>query len=331
MIRHYTSRAGDPHRHLHLQINARVYAAGAWRGLHSVGVRDSDRGDQRHRPRRGRDRPAVPVGARRARVDPRPGDRRDPPAGPVRRGVQRPDRADPSQRRPLRGRVARASTPARSRARGCARCGTGGRGREARPDKVVPTDGADLVARWNGELRELGYRDPTEPVALAGTRPGWIDRDAAADLVVSIARGEAVGVEHRRHPRGGRGPRSPRPASSPTRPREPSSPRTSPPAPSRRCVPLLARTDVPEHVRVAHLTSRCSRSRPTSSLGSPAARPARPRRCAWPRPRPGPDRPGPGRRGRCAGRRRSRWSWSKVPRAPGRPPRFASDPASCWR
>ena len=41
MVRHYTSRAGDPHRHLHLQINARVFAAGAWRGLHSVGVVDS--------------------------------------------------------------------------------------------------------------------------------------------------------------------------------------------------------------------------------------------------------------------------------------------------
>ena len=40
VIRHYTSRAGDPHRHLHLQINARVFAAGKWRGLHSVGARD---------------------------------------------------------------------------------------------------------------------------------------------------------------------------------------------------------------------------------------------------------------------------------------------------
>lgn len=40
-IRHYTSRAGDPHRHLHLQINARVHAAGSWRGIHSVGIRDS--------------------------------------------------------------------------------------------------------------------------------------------------------------------------------------------------------------------------------------------------------------------------------------------------
>src|SRR6059058_6138481 len=40
MVRHHTSRAGDPHRHLHLQINARVYAAGKWRGLHTAGVRD---------------------------------------------------------------------------------------------------------------------------------------------------------------------------------------------------------------------------------------------------------------------------------------------------
>src|SRR3712207_1124396 len=39
-VRHYTSRAGDPHRHLHLQVNARVFAAGRWRGLHTVGVRD---------------------------------------------------------------------------------------------------------------------------------------------------------------------------------------------------------------------------------------------------------------------------------------------------
>ena len=70
VIRHYTSRAGDPHRHLHLQVNARVWAAGAWRGLHSVGIRDIDRGDQRHRARRGRDQSAVPVGACRPRAHP---------------------------------------------------------------------------------------------------------------------------------------------------------------------------------------------------------------------------------------------------------------------
>src|SRR4051812_31068336 len=40
-VRHYTSRAGDPHRHLHLQIGARVFAAGKWRGLHTVGCATS--------------------------------------------------------------------------------------------------------------------------------------------------------------------------------------------------------------------------------------------------------------------------------------------------
>src|SRR4051795_6666980 len=39
-VRHHTSRAGDPHRHLHLQIGARVSPPGRWRGLHTVGVRD---------------------------------------------------------------------------------------------------------------------------------------------------------------------------------------------------------------------------------------------------------------------------------------------------
>lgn len=36
-IRHFTTRAGDPHRHIHLQVNARVLAAdGKWRGIDSV-------------------------------------------------------------------------------------------------------------------------------------------------------------------------------------------------------------------------------------------------------------------------------------------------------
>src|SRR5215217_8799948 len=40
-VRHYTSRAEDPHWHLHLQLLSRVSAAGKWRGLHTVGTRDS--------------------------------------------------------------------------------------------------------------------------------------------------------------------------------------------------------------------------------------------------------------------------------------------------
>lgn len=33
---HRTSRAGDPHRHVHVQWNTRVYAEGQWRGLHTA-------------------------------------------------------------------------------------------------------------------------------------------------------------------------------------------------------------------------------------------------------------------------------------------------------
>jgi len=34
-VKHYTSRAGDPHRHIHLQVNSRVLVDGVWRGLDS--------------------------------------------------------------------------------------------------------------------------------------------------------------------------------------------------------------------------------------------------------------------------------------------------------
>ncbi len=85
-IRHYTSRAGDPHRHLHLQVNARVLAAGKWRGYRHGRSARFDRGDQRHRARRRRVRPGVPGRAGRARLHPerRRGDRA---ARAVRRAV----------------------------------------------------------------------------------------------------------------------------------------------------------------------------------------------------------------------------------------------------
>jgi exodeoxyribonuclease V alpha subunit len=185
VIRHYTSRAGDPHRHLHLQINARVWVAGAWRGIHSVGIRDSIEAingighaavatDREFRsvlaahgftldPETSEVRELAPfVGAFSART------------AQIRRNVDRYEatwRTEHPDQEP--GRRLREAWDRRAWA-------------QARPDKVVPTDGAELVARWNGELRELGYRDPAQPVPLAGTRPGWIDRDAAAELVVSI-------------------------------------------------------------------------------------------------------------------------------------------------
>jgi conjugative relaxase-like TrwC/TraI family protein len=37
-IRHKTSRAGDPHRHIHMQIGTRVFAAGKWRALDTAAL-----------------------------------------------------------------------------------------------------------------------------------------------------------------------------------------------------------------------------------------------------------------------------------------------------
>ncbi|WP_075201064.1 MobF family relaxase [Leucobacter celer] len=37
-VAHKTSRAGDPHRHIHFQVGTRVYAAGKWRGLDTAAL-----------------------------------------------------------------------------------------------------------------------------------------------------------------------------------------------------------------------------------------------------------------------------------------------------
>jgi exodeoxyribonuclease V alpha subunit len=185
VIRHYTSRAGDPHRHLHLQINARVFAAGGWRGLHSVGFRDSIEAIN------GIGHAAVAtdpdfrssLAARGLTLDPDTSEIRElmPYVGAfsartsqIRRNVDRYEaewRSEHPGEEP--GPRLREAWDRRAWA-------------EARPDKVVPSDGRELVERWNHELRELGYRDPAGPVPLRGTQPGWIDRDAAADLIVSM-------------------------------------------------------------------------------------------------------------------------------------------------
>lgn len=183
-IRHYTSRAGDPHRHLHLQINARVFAADAWRGIHSVGIRDSIEAvngighaavatDPDFRtalsqhgftldPETGEIQQLAPyVGAFSAR------------AAHIGRNIDRYEaawRAEHPDQEP--GPRLRESWDRRAWA-------------EARPDKVLPTNGAELVKRWNDELRAVGYRDPQNPAALEPVTIGWIDRDEAADWVLS--------------------------------------------------------------------------------------------------------------------------------------------------
>jgi exodeoxyribonuclease V alpha subunit len=184
VIRHYTSRAGDPHRHLHLQVNARVFAAGGWRGLHSVGLRDMIEAingighaavatDPEFRAvlaahgltldaETGEIEQLAPyVGAFSARTS------------QIHRNI---DRYEAEWRREHPGEEPGPRLREAWDRRAWA---------DARPDKIVPTDGADLVARWNAELRALGYRDPATPAALEATQVGWIDRDGAADWVIS--------------------------------------------------------------------------------------------------------------------------------------------------
>ncbi|MHB1290401.1 ATP-dependent DNA helicase, partial [Georgenia sp.] len=119
---------------------------------------------------------------------------------------------------------------------------------EARPDKVVPKDGKELVARWNAELRDLGYRDPTGAVPLTAPRPGWIDRDAAACLVVSIL-GAKRSAWNAADLRGATEVLLARTGllADPAARAELAEDITA--RAVTRCVTLLDRTDVPEHIR----------------------------------------------------------------------------------
>jgi exodeoxyribonuclease V alpha subunit len=189
-VRHYTSRAGDPHRHLHLQVNARVFAEGKWRGLHTVGARDS--------------LDAINgIGHAAVLTDPdfraalaSHGFGVDAESGEV---VELASFTGPFS--------ARAAQIGRNMDRYEADWRVGNPGAEpgprlrqswdarawaqARPDKVVPKDGAELTAAWVEELYGLGYREPEMPpsasriAADAGPRVGQLDRDGAVETILS--------------------------------------------------------------------------------------------------------------------------------------------------
>lgn len=105
--------AGDPHRHLHLQINSLLLVStgspnGArWRSLHTVEVRDSLEAINGIGHAAVMTRPGVPRGAGQARVHSRRQDGRGRRAGGVLRSLQRSGEADRSKHRHLRSRMAR--------------------------------------------------------------------------------------------------------------------------------------------------------------------------------------------------------------------------------
>jgi len=183
-VRHYTSRAGDPHLHLHLQINARVWTAGTWRGLHTVGVRDMIDAIN------GIGHAAVMCDPqfRRALAD--RGFTLDSQSGEVNElaGFAGPFSARARQiGKNVEGYEAawRDTHPGEEPGPALIRTWDRRAWSEARPDKVVPTDGTVLTDRWIDELHRLGFRSPTHPTALHPARPGALDRDAAVRTVLS--------------------------------------------------------------------------------------------------------------------------------------------------
>ena len=214
-MRHYTSRAGDPHRHLHLQINARVFAAGKWRGLHTVGVRDFLARDQRDRARRGRQRPAIPGRAGRARLHPR---RR------LEKYWSSPSTWARSARGPRRSAATwtatngngRPRTPARHPGPALRRAWDARAWAEGRPDKVTPQPGRGPHRAVAGRARRPRLPRP-RPARRPGAHPG---RRAGPGRRRGAGAGPAgrrpLGVERRRHPRRGRAADRRRRASSPT-------------------------------------------------------------------------------------------------------------------
>ena len=182
-VRHYTSRAGDPHRHLHLQINARVYAAGKWRGLHTVGIRDFL---------------AAINGIGHAAVACDPQFRATLAAHGYTLGAdgeirQLSDLVGPFSARAMQigrnvdryEREWTAAHPGESPGPALRRAWDARAWAEDRPDKVTPQAGEDLTARWVGELATLGYRDRDQPVELTTTPIGALDREGAAERVLA--------------------------------------------------------------------------------------------------------------------------------------------------
>ncbi len=179
VVAHRTSRSGDPHWHLHLQISSRVWAVETWRGLHTVGTRDSI---------------AAINGIGHAAVMTDPGFRAalaahgyhvDDASGEIielvpyveafsARSKQIAENIDSYESAWRREHPGEEPGP-RLRQAWDRRAWA-----DERPDKVVPTSGAALEAHWRQELGALGFRPSQLPVRLRSPKPGRLVRSQMA-------------------------------------------------------------------------------------------------------------------------------------------------------
>jgi hypothetical protein len=174
-VRHFTSRAEDPHWHLHLQFLSRVFAAGKWRGLHTVGIRDCLGGING-------------IGHAAMACDPElnaafaaHGYTKDATGelleladyvGPFSaRNAQIARNVDRYEQKWLSAHPGEHPGPALRRAWNARAWADG------RPDKVIAQLGRTVAERWRARLHALGYRAPRTPVDLAPTPIGGLDRE----------------------------------------------------------------------------------------------------------------------------------------------------------
>jgi len=183
VIRHHTSRTSDPHRHLHLQVNARVFAEGKWRGLHTVGVRDVV---------------AAVNGIGHAAVMCDPQFR----TALAKHGFTLDEDGEVNELAPYAGAFsARSAQVGRNLARYEAEWRRDHPDQEpgpkllrswdrrawadARPDKVVPTSGEELRQHWVEELDALGFVRPQGPAGVSATPVGALDRQAIVEVTLT--------------------------------------------------------------------------------------------------------------------------------------------------
>jgi hypothetical protein len=189
VVRRYASRTGDPHRHLGLQVNTRVFAQDKWRGVHTVGLCESLTAIHG-------------IGHAAVLTDPRfraalvgHGLTVDLTSGEVLELAEVVDRfsARADQIRHNLSRYEsewRASHPGEEPGRGLWRAWKAHAWASGRPRQAVTNAGTEHTADWAGQLRGLGYRDPqppfcAQPVAV-GVQAREFDRDAAVRRILVL-------------------------------------------------------------------------------------------------------------------------------------------------
>lgn len=189
VVRHQTSRAGDPHRHIHLQINARVQAAGKWRGIDSAAMLRMQRAINGIGTRAIQsDREFRTALARHGYSIGRDGEIRElaeyVPAMSKRSAqvAQNVDRYEREWREANPG-----VEPSRELRRSWdARAWADGRGAK----KHATTDGAQVEHGWRSELAEHGLNleadAQRERAEIRALNIGLVNRDAAADRAVAL-------------------------------------------------------------------------------------------------------------------------------------------------